>query len=67
LLTKDGNTIDFLLRAHRDKIAARRYFEKSIVLSGFPETVTVVDRRMPKWLPVSEKRRIRAYHRAACT
>ena len=27
---KDGNTVDFLLRAHRDKTAARRYFEKSI-------------------------------------
>ncbi|KWC29190.1 hypothetical protein WL48_25720 [Burkholderia ubonensis] len=27
---KDGNTIDFLLRARRDKAAARRYFEKSI-------------------------------------
>jgi DDE domain/IstB-like ATP binding protein len=26
---KEGNTIDFLLRAHRDKAAARRYFEKS--------------------------------------
>ncbi len=27
---KYGNTIDFLLRAHRDKTAARRYFERSI-------------------------------------
>ena len=24
---KEGNTVDFLLRAHRDKAAARRYFE----------------------------------------
>jgi transposase-like protein len=31
---KDGNTIDFLLRAHRDKTAARRYFEKSIAQNG---------------------------------
>jgi transposase-like protein len=38
---KDGNTIDFLLRAHRDKTAARRYFEKSIAQNGVPETVTV--------------------------
>jgi transposase-like protein len=38
---KDGNTIDFLLRAHRDKAAARRYFEKSIARNGVPETVTI--------------------------
>ena len=38
---KDGNTIDFLLRAHRDKTAARRYFEKSIAQNGVPETVTI--------------------------
>ncbi|KVN48416.1 integrase [Burkholderia ubonensis] len=38
---KDGNTIDFLLRARRDKAAARRYFEKSIAQNGAPETVTI--------------------------
>ncbi|OAJ56456.1 integrase [Paraburkholderia ginsengiterrae] len=38
---KAGNTIDFLLRAHRDKAAAKRYFEKSIVQNGEPETVTI--------------------------
>src|SRR3979411_195675 len=38
---KDGNTIDFLLRAHRDKTAARRYFEKSIAQNGVPETVNI--------------------------
>ncbi|WP_434667243.1 IS6 family transposase [Paraburkholderia sp. A3BS-1L] len=38
---KDGNTIDFLLRAHRDKTAARRYFEKSMAQNGVPETVTI--------------------------
>ncbi|MFM0631528.1 IS6 family transposase [Paraburkholderia xenovorans] len=38
---KDGNTIDFLLRAHLDKTAARRYFEKSIAQNGVPETVTI--------------------------
>jgi len=38
---KDGNTIDFLLRAKRDKVAARRYFEKSIAQNGVPETVTI--------------------------
>jgi putative transposase len=38
---KDGNTIDFLLCAHRDKAAARRYFEKSMAQNGVPETVTI--------------------------
>ncbi|WP_217591323.1 IS6 family transposase [Burkholderia sp. GbtcB21] len=38
---KAGNTIDFLLRARRDKAAARRYFEKSIAQNGAPETVTI--------------------------
>jgi transposase-like protein len=37
---KAGNTIDFLLRAHRDKVAARCYFEKAIAQNGEPETVT---------------------------
>lgn len=31
----------FLLRAHRDKAAARRYFEKAIDNNGEPETITV--------------------------
>jgi putative transposase len=30
-----------LLRAHRDKAAARRYFERSIDQNGEPETVTI--------------------------
>src|ERR1700732_3161645 len=38
---KQGNTVDFLLRAHRDKAAARRYFEKAIDRNGEPETITV--------------------------
>ena len=38
---KEGNTVDFLLRAHRDKAAARRYFEKSIEQNGEPETLTI--------------------------
>lgn len=38
---KAGNTIDFLLRAHRDKAAARRYFEEAIARNGEPETVTI--------------------------
>ncbi|WP_341316904.1 IS6 family transposase [Paraburkholderia sp. IMGN_8] len=38
---KVGNTIDFLLRAHRGKAAARWYFEKSIARNGEPETVRI--------------------------
>ncbi|KDP83913.1 integrase [Cupriavidus sp. SK-3] len=38
---KAGNAIDFLRRAHRDKAAARRLFEKAISQNGVPETVTV--------------------------
>lgn len=38
---KDGDTVDFLLRAHRDKVAARRYFEKAIRNNGEPGTVTI--------------------------
>jgi putative transposase len=38
---KAGNTIDFLFRAKRDKVAARRFFEKAIGQSGPPETVTI--------------------------
>jgi len=38
---KAANTVDFLLRAHRDKAAARRYFEKAIDRNGAPETVTM--------------------------
>ncbi|RKE26181.1 DDE superfamily endonuclease [Paraburkholderia sp. BL23I1N1] len=38
---KAGNTVDFLLRAKRDKQAARRYFEKAIDQNGAPETVTI--------------------------
>jgi transposase-like protein len=38
---KAGNTVDFLLRARRDKAAARRYFEKAIARNGEPETITV--------------------------
>uniref|UniRef100_UPI003BEEE573 IS6 family transposase n=1 Tax=Burkholderia arboris TaxID=488730 RepID=UPI003BEEE573 len=38
---KAGDTIDFLLRAKRDKAAAHRYFEKAIDQNGAPETVTI--------------------------
>jgi len=38
---KQGNTIDFLLRAKRDKVAARKFFEKAMALHGDPEKVTM--------------------------
>jgi transposase-like protein len=38
---REGNTVDCLLRAHCDKAAARRYFEKAIAQNGEPETVTI--------------------------
>ena len=38
---KAGHTVDFLLRARRDKAAARCYLEKSIDQNGEPETVTI--------------------------
>lgn len=38
---KAGYTIDFLLRAHRDKTAAQRCFEKSIARNSEPGTVTI--------------------------
>jgi putative transposase len=38
---KQGNTVDFLLRAHRDKAAVRRYFDRAIDQNGDPETITV--------------------------
>jgi transposase-like protein len=45
---KQGNTVDFLLRAHRDKAATRRYFEKAIDQNVEPETIIVV--RQNKYL-----------------
>ena len=38
---KNGNTIDFLLRARRERTAARRYLEKAIARNSVPETVTI--------------------------
>jgi len=38
---RTGATIDFLLRAHRDLAAARRFFERAIELHGVPKTITV--------------------------
>jgi putative transposase len=38
---KLGQTVDFLLTAHRDMAAARRFFDQAIDLHGEPETVTI--------------------------
>ena len=37
---RDGDTIDFLLRAKRDKAAARRFLEQAIALHGEPHKIT---------------------------
>jgi transposase-like protein len=38
---RSGQTIDFLLRAHRDYAAARCFFERAIDLHGVPERITM--------------------------
>ena len=38
---KLGQTVDFLLTAHRDLAAARRFFERAIDLHGEPEKITI--------------------------
>ena len=38
---KTGQTIDFLLTAHRDKKAALRFFKKAAGQHGLPEKVTI--------------------------
>jgi len=38
---KEGNTIDFLLTAKRDRQAAKRFLDKAIRQNGLPETITI--------------------------
>ena len=38
---KEGQTIDFLLTARRDKKAALRFFKKAVRQHGLPEKVTI--------------------------
>jgi transposase-like protein len=38
---RTGDTIDFLLRAHRDVAAARQFFKGAIDLHGVPEKITI--------------------------
>ena len=40
-----GDTIDFLLCAHRDCDAARRFFERAMDLHGVPDKITIDKRR----------------------
>lgn len=41
VVDKEGKTVDFLLTAHRDIAAARRFFDKAIHDSGTPEKVAM--------------------------
>ena len=38
---RDGDTVDFLLRAKRDHAAARAFFEGAIDMHGVPEKITI--------------------------
>ena len=38
---RDGETIDFLLRAKRDQAAARRFLEQAMALHGEPQKITI--------------------------
>ena len=38
---KSGDTVDFLLTARRDLVAARRYLERAINLHGLPDKITI--------------------------
>ena len=40
-IDKEGQTIDFLLTAHRDKKAALRFFKKAVRQHGLPTKVTI--------------------------
>jgi putative transposase len=37
----DGDTVDFLLAAHRDEVAARRFLKRAIDRHGAPKKITI--------------------------
>jgi putative transposase len=40
-VNRDGDTVDFLLTAHRDEAAARRFLKRAIDQHGRPKTITI--------------------------
>ena len=48
---KEGQSVDFLLTAKRDKVAALRFVEKAMKTSGIPEKVTRWTRAAPTKRP----------------
>lgn len=38
---KEGKTVDFLLTAHRDTAATKRFFEKAMRENGVPEKIAM--------------------------
>ena len=65
----DGHTIDFLLRAKRDCVAARRFLERAIDLHGVPEKIAIdksgANTAAIKSMAVSSPNRFRRQHRDA--
>ncbi len=61
---RDGNTVDFLLRAKRDHAAARAFFERAIDLHWVPEKITI-DKRFEHGGDHEHPSRQRPVHRDA--
>ena len=58
----EGKTIDFLLRAKRDKAAAMHFFEQAMQDNGIPEKVTMDKRRCQQDSRRSAHRRPEAFN-----
>ena len=61
---RDGDTVDFLLRAKRDQAAARAFFERAIDLHGVPEKITI-DKSGANTAAITSIQADRRDHRAA--